>query len=534
MLFQRLQNKRGSALLVTYLLTATLLVLGAAFLLMSSTDAQRATIQHKTEQAFYIAEAGLEQVLYELKEEFETGDQSWLDDVTIDGVDYGPNTAAFYTVYSQEVYPSGAYTHAFSPTNNNDYTVALRNVAGEQDLWIRSTGQVDGITQTVQVYAKIVNVSPWNNAIFGGSGGTGTMVNGNVNIYGSVHILGNGLAAGDDAINLGGTAELVGNNYNIGPQGMAQDLKDRIPDLVTTVFNGETVDTLNAELRVKKGVVSLSGNSAVGQADVTGNSVKETIDGAYVSDGYGGSKGITNVHSDNGTNEAYDLGDAVDFPSLSDAHPIDPSGNYYDYFNNNGLVLTNELASITPASSFTLGNCATNCITMDGSGNMAVKGIIYVSGSNNLGISGGDITYTGAGTILVTGSASIDATLVTPVKTDGLGDPIATYPYDASISQQNIVAIMTPNDIDIGGTSQEDIMGLFYAENEISTDMQTDLLGTIITNNFDITNQVPSIFQVPEVLNHLPPGIIADDVVWYANIVSWQKCDSQTAICGGV
>lgn len=93
---------------------------------------------------------------------------------------------------------------------------------------------------------------------------------------------------------------------------------------------------------------------------------------------------------------------------------------------------------------------------------------------------------------------------------------------------------MTPNDINIGGTSQEDVMGLFYAENEISTNMQTDLLGTIITNLFDITNQVPSIFQVPDVLEHLPPGLIADEMVWYANIVSWQKCDSHTATCGGV
>jgi len=284
-LLSRLQNNRGSVLLTTYLITTILLILGAAFLVMGATEARRTEIQHKSELAFYIAEAGIEQVLYELKDEFETGDQSWQDDVTIDGTDYTPNTTAFYTVYSQEVYPSGSYTHAYSPVADNHFTVSLRNITGEEDLWVRSTGEVDGITQTIQVYAKIINVSPWNNAIFGGTGASGTMVNGNVNIYGSVHILGDGLAAGDDAINLGGSAELVGNNYNVGPSGLSQALKDRVPDLPTTVFNGETVDTLSAELRVKKGIVSLSGASAVGQADSTGNSVKETVDGAYVTDG---------------------------------------------------------------------------------------------------------------------------------------------------------------------------------------------------------------------------------------------------------
>lgn len=551
-LFVRLKNNRGSVLLVTYFLTATLLIFGAAFLMISSADARRAAIQHKTDLAFYIAEAGIEQVIYELKDEFETGDGSWLDDVTIGGTNYMPNTTAFYTVYSQKVYPSGSYTHAFSQTNDNHYTVGLRNITGEEDLWIRSTGEVDGITQTIQVYAKIINVSPWNNAIFGGAGGSGTMVNGNVNIYGSVHILGNGLDAGDNAINLGGTSELVGNNYNIGPQGLDPLLKAKIPDLPQVTLNEgtvdeETVDTLSAELRVKNGIVSLSGNSTVGQEnDSSGNTVKEMIDGAYVSDGYGGTKGIINVHSDNGTNEAYDLGEAVHFPSLDDPYPSNPSQNYHQYFADpaNALVLSgDELSHIVdgPGTDFAYGNCSTNCITKDVDGNLYIQGLVYVADSQDFkveqvltqddidaGRRGANISYTGTGTILVSGNVEIDANFVTT------GDD--SFPA-------NIIGIMTPNNITLGGSSQKDVMGLFFAGSvdvsdnpigEISTNFQTDIIGTVITNNFDFSNQVPSIFQVPEVLNNLPLGLIANEMVWYMNMVSWQKCNSQTATCGGV
>lgn len=537
------QNNRGSVLLVTYLLTTTLLLLGAAFLVMGATEAKRTEIQHKSDLAFYIAEAGIERTIYDLKQEFETGDKDWSNGITISGdanSPYGPNTGAFYDIYvdgggdPEVTYPSGSYsyTHAFSPTNDNHYKVKLRNVAG--DIWIRSTGEVDGVTQTIQVYVKIVNVSPWNNAIFGGAGSSGTMINGNVNIYGSVHILGNGLGPGDDAINLGGTAELVGNNYNIGPQGMSQSLKDKIPDLPTTILNEgtpdeEVVDTLNAELRVKNGVVSLSGNSSVGEADdPSGNTVKETIDGAYVTDGYGGSKGITNVHSDNGTNEAYDLGDAVTFPSLSN-----PYGIYvdtYDYFDQTGYTFSVGekaiLADLTPGTpNFQYGatsDCSVdiNCIKME-SGVLTIKGKVYINGGS-LKFSGGTIEYTGSGTILVTGDVTIDDSLVTQ------GDD--SFP-------SNVLGIMTPGDIDIGegpGAAQIDVMGLFFSEGEISTAKQTNLVGTIIANYFNIASQVPSIFQVPEVLNNLPPGIIANETAWYMNFVSWQKCDNHTVTCGGV
>jgi hypothetical protein len=354
----------------------------------------------------------------------------------------------------------------------------------------------------------MLNLSPWNNAIFGGAGSSGAMVNGNVNVYGSVHILGNGLDDGDNAIDLGGTAELVGNNYNVGLQGLDSDLKELIPDLPTVTFNGENVETLGAELRVKKGLVGLSGNSAVGQADDSGNGVKETVDGTYVTDGFNGTKGTTNVFSDNGYSEAYDLGDAVSFPSLSDPYPDNPGQNYYQYFNDNALVLTTQLSAVTPASNFTYGDCNSNCITMNGSGTLRVEGLVYVNSNNNLSLTSGNFTYSGKGTILVSGAVTIDANLIT--------SGVESFPT-------NIIGIMTPNDIDLGASSQKDIMGLFYAEGEVTTHKQTDIVGTLVTDYFNISDQVPSVFQVPETVNNLPPGMIAGDQIWLMRVISWQK-----------
>ena len=69
-------------------------------------------------------------------------------------------------------------------------------------------------------------------------------------------------------------------------------------------------------------------------------------------------------------------------------------------------------------------------------------------------------------------------------------------------------------------------MGLFYAEGQVVTNKQTDIVGTLVTNYFDTGGQVPAIYQVPETLNNLPPGMISGDPVYLMKVVSWQKIDN--------
>jgi len=472
-------------------------ILGVAFVTIGTNEARIAERQKRTLQAFYIAEAGIEQALYDLRQDFlDDLTPSWSDgDINDKAV--GPSTS-WYNFYSSA-----------TSLNGGTFTVQLQNITGLNDaIWVKSEGKLGDVTQTIQVYVRAFSTSPWNNAIFAGAGAAGAMVNGNVDIRGSVHILGTGLTSTDLAIDLGGTAELVGNNYS----GLSVTLTTKVPALPTTVFNGETVSTLNAKLRVKRGQIGLTGAATVGEADVPGNSTKETVDGSYVTDGFSGSQGTDNVYSDNGWSNGYDLGDTVTFPSLSDPYP--GYSSYQQYLRDNALVITSaaqltELASITPNSNFSYSS-SKGSISMDGNSNLAISGIVYIDGGGlAMAVAGSKktINYTGKGSILATGNVDIDLNLLTSGSN--------SFPT-------NILGIMTPGTIEFDAANI-DVMGLFYGETKIKSARQTDVMGTFVSNYFDMGSNVPAIFQVPATINSLPPGLIGQDATWSIQVVSWQK-----------
>ena len=477
-----------------------LTVLGASVMLVSVTEKKVAERQRQVILAFNNAEAGIEQALYDLRQDFvnAAGSPSWSDS-NINGYAIGPNTSSFYNI---------PYTS--TSLNGGTYSVQLENVSGVNDeIWIKSTGTIGDQNQVIQVYVKMINLNPWNNAIFAGTGSNGKMVNGNVNILGSVHILGTGLSSTDYAVDLGGTAELVGDYY----KNLSSSILAKIPALPTVNYNGETVSTLNAKLRVKHGKVGLSGSSSVGETDVAGNSVKETINGSYVTDGFGGTQGTNSVHSDNGWSNAYDLGDSVSFMSLSDPYP--GYSSYQAYLKANALVISdaadlNTLAAITPNSNFNFSG-PKGSIQMDGNGNLTVSGIVYIDGNGNLNMnkagSNKTITYTGSASILVTGSAQISVNLVTNGNN--------SFP-------NNIIGLMTPNQVTCN-EANIDVMGLIYAENTATVLKQTNFIGSIVSNYFDMGTNVPSIYQVPDVINNMPPGMIGKSSGWIMQVVSWQK-----------
>lgn len=492
-LFNKLNNNRGLIMVMTGVAVILLLTFGGILIHAAIQEGNLALRQKREVRSLHIAEAGLERVLYHLREDYyNDSTPSWADG-DIDGFTVGPNYVTDYPILAMGF-------------GGGTMTVFLKNAVGDDEIWVTSVGFYEDIETRVKAYARIVNVSPWDNAIFAGAGASGSVVNGNVDIRGSVHILGNGLSAGDYAIDLGGTAEIVGNNYD----GLDASLAAKVPALPTTTFNSEVVETLNAELRVKKGIVGLSGSSSAGLPDVSGNSVKETVNGTFVEDGWGGTAGASNVFSDNGSVNGYDLGDAVDFPSLSDPHPDNTSATYQNHYKTEALVLTSELSSLTPTSSFSYSN-AYGSISFDGAGNMAISGQVYVEGGNNVVInkqgSNKTITYTGTGTLLVEGNVDLNVNLVTAGNN--------SFPT-------NIIGIMTPNNISMNEAGI-DVMGAFYAENQITIQKQTDVMGTVVTNYIDMGTNVPAVFQVPDLASSLPPGMIAGNDGWYFAIVSWER-----------
>ena len=102
------------------------------------------------------------------------------------------------------------------------------------------------------------------------------------------------------AMHMSGTS-LIHNHYGA----LDPSLRIRIPALPATMVQGAPVESLNSVLRVKNGLVGMSGNSEIGEPEVLGNGVKETMDAVYVSDGWTGMDIDANgdpqsVYSDNG------------------------------------------------------------------------------------------------------------------------------------------------------------------------------------------------------------------------------------------
>lgn len=488
-------NEKGGLFLIVYLVVFVLLLAGAAFLVVSSNDSRVSERQLRTSQAYLIAQAGMNRALNDLYTDY-VNTTDWTDG-DINGITAGPNTGAYYNL-----------TYGSTALNTGSYAVSLQNVAGASDqMWVRSVGTVGDAVQTIVVYAKMISLSPWNNAIFAGTGASGMAINGNVDIHGSVHILGNGLLASDSAMDMSGSGK-ISNNYS----GLSAILDNKMPPLPTTTFGGETVGSLNAVLRVKKGIVGLSGTAVVGDSNVTGNSVKETMDAVYAANGFGGNAGTANVRSDNGYSNGYDLGDAVSFPSLS--APYAGYASYSAYLKANALVLDTaaqltQLANITPNSVFSYSN-ANGSISMDGNGNMTISGIVYVDGGNlDMNIQGSNkiINYTGKGSIYVSGNVNIDVNLYSA------GND--SYPT-------NVMAVMTPNNITFNAASI-DVMGLFYGESSITVQKQTVIVGSLVTNYFDLGTNVPSIYYVPSVLNNLPTGLIGSSSLWRLQPLAWQE-----------
>ena len=515
-------KRKGLAFVLVLAFVLILTLAATAFIALSGTEIRMVRRQNDSTCAFYIAEGGLERAIYDLRQDFitDTTDPSWADgdindiDVTQGGTVTVPQNRDDTKTIGDTDQPFYSLPYSSTSLGGGSYSVSLLNVSGKTDeIWVKSTGTYGDSTRTVVVFVKIYNISPWNTAIFAGTGTGGVLINGNVDIRGSVHILGMALTPTDYAINMSGSAN-IGNNYN----GIPSTLSSRIPACPTTIFGGETVESLEAVLRVKQGLAGLSGSATAGQTDVSGNDYKETLDGVYVTDGYGGNKGASNVYSDKGTANAYDLGDTVTFPSLSD--PYQDYDTYQEYLKDNALVISepdqlDELDDITPTSNFTYTD-GTNTISMDGNGNLTISGIVYIEGGDlEMKKQGSQrtITYSGSGIIVVAGDSDpsdaeveIDVNLLTA----------NTFPTS------DVLGIMTPGEIEFD-EANIDVMGAFYAETKIEVKKQTNVAGTLVSNYVDMGSQVPSVYQVPALYDNLPTGMTDSSNIWAITTRDWQE-----------
>jgi hypothetical protein len=404
------------------------------------------------------------------------------------------------------------------------------------------------VERGAEIVVASEDVNVWRNAIFAGNGQAGGLINGNVSIHGSVHLLGDNLLDGVgalEAIDMSGTS-LIHNNYD----GLDANLLNRVPALPTTVFDGETVETIEAKVRVRNGLVGMSGNSEIGEAQVSGNSFKETMKGTYVEDGWTGNDVIddgdrgdpNSVHSDNGWDEGYDLGNMLDLPMLDDdwrdtftgdtvARP-DTGVNYthreyfeevltgtpypgdvtiqanQDFYYNATRPNDSDPANRQADDDFIYFDAATN--------QMEINGQIQIDGNLEITRGGGNdktINYTGRAAILVNGNVTLDTDLYT-MNSDG--STANSFPVN------NFFGIMAEGDMTVGSLAQLDLMGAFYAQGTVKSVKQTTVMGTFVGSYFDMGTNVPNIFQVPTLADNLVRGLIGYPILFYRQ-ESWRE-----------
>ncbi|MBI4437209.1 MAG: hypothetical protein HY590_07355 [Candidatus Omnitrophica bacterium] len=486
-------NNRGIVLIYVYMVVFVLLVLMSAYLSQTNNEARLSERTRHSTEAFYIAEGALQQAMLDLRQDM-IASEDWFDG-DIDGIAMAINASSFTPI------PYGSNT-----MGDGTFLVELKGITGKNSyMWVRATGTSSGITRRVQAYLQAKNLSPWDNAIFAADGTADPSenpINGNVDVRGSVHILGNPLDPNRDAMEMGGGAK-IGNNY----AGISPMLSLRIPPLDPQDFNGDMVETLNAEVRVKHGKLSISGTASVGEPNVTGDSFKETLDGVYITDGYSGNKGASSVFSDNGTATPYDAGDLVQFKTFDDPYGSYPSYRAFVLAEGTNLGagnFDNTRPDFTIPGKFKWewqGNTGTITI-ID-------PGVFYVNGTDiEIGKKNSTVFYEGRATLVALGGdLNVHSDLYT----------VGTFPLD------DVVAFLAEEEIEIGHESQLKVIGAFYAEETIEVAKQSSIAGTLFADSVSLGAQVPNVYQVPELIRNLPPGLIAPERLIIIKVKSWQE-----------
>ncbi|MHB9035192.1 MAG: hypothetical protein ACYC64_00895 [Armatimonadota bacterium] len=562
MMFDNSHSRRGSGMIFGFLALSVVFTFAVSFLSVTSSSLLSAKRDALRTRAMSCAEAGIDRAISFLMEGGPNGEESGAWRTTHPSS--SPDNHTSDTWYTETLEDGGSFkVCARDGSGITSGKIVLTSVG---TVTIGNASQSKTIKVVVNV--KRENVCVWNNAIFGGVGQAGKSINGNVAIRGSVHLLGdgeaftdldsdsrwdsgesytdsnhngqydlgetytdtdgdghrdglepynddNGNGTRDPALTVTDMASEISGNANIGNNysGMPVDLRNRVPVLPQEPFGGETVDTLEAKLRVKHGRVNISGSATVGEPDSSGNTMKETVNGTYVSDGFGGNAGETSVYSDNGYAHGYDLGDgAVSLPII-DRGSYTKDGvtysTYLEYLHSNGTVYTGDL-SITKGVATTISG-PNGSLSIDAAGNMTISGIVYVTGNISFGPSKSTITYAGSGSLVSPHSAYIHCNLL----------PRTNFPIS------DLLGLCCGDKVELatgGGDAQLTMAIAMYAQHQIISNRQNEVAGTMVTSFFSMS-QVPKLYQVPELANHLPAGMPGADPIWISSvsIESWQE-----------
>lgn len=498
----------GFALVAVLLALALLGVLGSTLLGDAGTDLIVAENVAAKRQSFYAAEAGLELAI----SEFEL-DRNWVSAIAqVNGAlkssfppsvfihkrevklrhDQGKLVQDWYELIPLTQLANGATTKVdvmMAPLQpqTGRLTIQLRALGTAVDN-IRATTLLEGELAIVLGTAATITETPWDNIIFADIGHTGGRINGHARIHGSVHVVGDPSQPEVSTIEFGGSAAML-NNYS----GLLPTTVAKLPPLEKVLHNGEMVETLGATLKLKDATVTMDGKSSLGMADAPGAPyVKETLDLVQAEFDFTKSTDGTTPHIFADSHEAYDS--SLVFPRLDGAAADQQWASHRAFLNGSSLAISQTSLG---SKAFSYSDGKGNSISYGKVNNkwtLDIKGIVKVPPGFSVG-TGGDVWYTGTGTIYSTGNVALGSN-VRPLNN-----------YLGKNSKDGNLGIIADGNISTSGTKAVEVFAAVYATGELRILKQSTLIGASVAGSFDMGANPPNAVHVPSLAKQLPPGM---------------------------
>lgn len=495
-----MREDRGFVLVVSLVVMAVvaILVFGTAF--TSLVDRQISGNQRGANASYYVAQAGLNQyktlIFRNLADYYtDTGDD-WCASPVGSGIldEDGDVILANGGTTAPQAFGPGTYQVSFDVSDGNENFMVLTSI-----------GRVGRSQTTLQLVATAGGgpAGSWDNAILASGTTPGAKaINGNVSVYGSVHIVSGDLAIDNSAFDVSGTAGVY-NNY-AGEGSGSNDVRSEL--LAAT---GTSSTDLCARVKVKSGSIYLeSGSNVLGAPGVGNELFSLHLGNGKVYDGKPGNNNIEEItdHADpdsdpnnlvnlrnpvSGMNSGYE-GFDIAYPLLKAGFPGDRDSFTITAASCPWLV-DGDTVAFPPAEP---GSCSNEhgSIGWSSEGELVISGTVN-TGALNLSVSE-SIEYGGKGVLRV---GTTEATL------DEHGEPVMAatpsveltgeiVPADGNYPATSALAIETTGDVTLSATGKNSPMALMlYSAGNVTFEKQPLMIGGVVANTFDLGNNVPKI-----------------------------------------
>lgn len=528
-----MKRNEGFVLILTLMMMVVIMILVFGTAYTTVIDRQVSANQQGAADSYYIAQSGLQryktQVFRNLIQYYNDNPSGeWCVNPVAGGITGGgegtltPGGPSIITAF-------GGGEYEVSYDNNANY------------ITLTSVGRIGNSRSTVQLVATIGGgtAGAWDNAIFAtGQEDNTPAINGNVSVYGSVHVVKGDLDVANENLSLGGTAGVY-NDY----RGASGQANSDISTTMGTLFGVDYSQPSNqpdlcTKIKLERGdlILESSGNnsSQIGATDIPIYSihmgqgiVKHKNSDAALENHQTEAQINLKYPEGAGMNSGYE-GYAVDFPLLPADYPNDRGFNVTIADPNCAwLFNTTTNPPYIDISAARLGTAAKPICGDSGTGDTITWKQDVATGQFHLEIGGtintgtydvkitGPVSYRGKGSIRAgrcldaPGSTNPGCTTPEPnppysnqnnrkfdIAVEGTLKPLEGD-YLEDTAEGDYLGLVASGDIHLtdqpGGSTSAAIAAMAYAGGEIRLSKQPIVAGALVSDAFSIGSQVPKV-----------------------------------------